>query len=383
VTSGVQQAAAVEREALAPSADRTASGKQHFQVLDGLRGSAALFVVLFHIQGVTVDFDQKRLMFHHAYLAVDFFFALSGFVIGYAYDDRWGSGRMGFWDFVKARLVRLHPLVVLGVLLGFAAYLFDPFAGSAHKTTWSLLLMALALGALALPTKPLPDRWEDTHTLDGPAWTLFQEYLGNLAYAFVLRRMGAWGLGLAAVVAGALLAWGGITRGFIDGGSDWPSFWMAPLRLAAPFLAGLWLYRVRERLPRIEIGWLPLSLVLAVVFCLPSLPVMQGVKLNGVYEAFCVLVIFPLVVACGAHSRAGAGLGALCKASGRLSYPLYITHYTFLYVWMSYVKTKPPAGMILAIGAALVPFTLLIAWAALKLWDEPIRARLGRIIRRS
>ena len=53
---------------------------------------------------------------NHGYLAVDFFFILSGFVIGYAYDDRWD--RMSLADFFKRRLVRLHPPVVVGTLIG-------------------------------------------------------------------------------------------------------------------------------------------------------------------------------------------------------------------------------------------------------------------------
>lgn len=72
-----------------PAVDRTAGGKAHFETLDGLRGTAALLGVAFHIQGITVLFDAPRLLLPHAYLAVDFFFALSGFVVGYAYDDRW------------------------------------------------------------------------------------------------------------------------------------------------------------------------------------------------------------------------------------------------------------------------------------------------------
>ncbi len=66
------------------AADRTATGKEHFEVLDGLRGAAAMLVVLFHIQGITVNWDGAKVILHHAPLAVDFFFALSGFVIGYA-----------------------------------------------------------------------------------------------------------------------------------------------------------------------------------------------------------------------------------------------------------------------------------------------------------
>src|SRR5215468_7063340 len=165
------------------SPDLTTTGKQHFEVLDGLRGSAALLVVLFHVQGITVDFTQGKLLLPHAYLAVDFFFALSGFVIGYAYDDRWG--RMTTLEFFRIRLIRLHPLVVLGTLLGLLSYLFDPFAAGKQNATLALLGQALLLGLLLLPAKPLPNRWEDTHTLNGPAWTLLQEYIGNILYALV------------------------------------------------------------------------------------------------------------------------------------------------------------------------------------------------------
>jgi peptidoglycan/LPS O-acetylase OafA/YrhL len=62
--------------------------KVHYPILDGLRGVAALLVVIFHLFEAyfPVFADHPE---HHGYLAVDFFFMLSGFVVGYAYDDRW------------------------------------------------------------------------------------------------------------------------------------------------------------------------------------------------------------------------------------------------------------------------------------------------------
>ena len=81
----------IDAAALHGAADKTATGKEHFEVLDGLRGTAAMLVVLFHIQGITVGWQGSKVLLHHAPLAVDFFFALSGFVIGYAYDDRWAA----------------------------------------------------------------------------------------------------------------------------------------------------------------------------------------------------------------------------------------------------------------------------------------------------
>ena len=358
--------------------DETTTGKQHFEVLDGMRGSAALLVVLFHIQGITVGFDGAKVLLHHAPLAVDFFFALSGFVIGYAYDDRWG--RMTVVGFIRLRLIRLHPLVILGVLLGLASYLLDPFAAGKQHASASALMLALVMGLLLLPTKPLPNRWDDTHTLNGPSWTLLQEYIGNLAYALVLRRLSARTLGMLAIVSALVLIGCAVARGSLDAGWGWQNLWMAPIRLCFPFVTGLWLYRVHDRLPKLKLGFLPLTIVLLIAFAIPTLPTLGGVNLNGIYEAACVVLLFPLIVIAGAHSKAGTGMIGLCKVSGRISYPIYITHFPFLYIWANFVTNiRPPAGQTLVIALALVPFVIAVAWAAFKVWDEPIRSRLRRL----
>jgi peptidoglycan/LPS O-acetylase OafA/YrhL len=98
--------------------------KPHYPILDGLRGTAAILVVIFHLLEAYFPVFAKHPM-HHGYLAVDFFFLLSGFVVGYAYDDRWG--RMTIKDFIKIRLIRLHPQVILGVAIGAIAFWFDPY----------------------------------------------------------------------------------------------------------------------------------------------------------------------------------------------------------------------------------------------------------------
>jgi hypothetical protein len=65
--------------------------KSHYQILDGLRGVAALTVVIFHTFEAYANVDRFTQTLNHGYLAVDFFFLLSGFVVAYAYDDRWGK----------------------------------------------------------------------------------------------------------------------------------------------------------------------------------------------------------------------------------------------------------------------------------------------------
>ena len=81
----------------------------------------------------------------------------------------------------------------------------------------------------------------------------------------------------------------------------------------------------------------------------------------------------------GVHGDTGGKTTRLCKTSGRLSYPLYITHFPFLYVYGNLVVIQhAPSRVTIPIAVALVPFCLFVAWAAAKWWDEPIRARLRR-----
>ncbi|WP_137899532.1 acyltransferase [Sphingomonas sp. 2SG] len=360
-----------------PAPDRTSVGKTHFEVLDGLRGTAALLVVAFHIQGIAVLFDASKLALPHAYLAVDFFFALSGFVIGYAYDDRWP--RMTTRGFLARRLVRLHPLVILGTVLGLVSYLFDPFAGDKQDASAGLIALAFAAGLLALPSLPLANRLGDSHPLNAPAWTLFQEYIANLAYALLLRRLGLRALAGVALLAAIVSAATALTLGSYDTGWGLANFWGAPVRLAYPFVTGLLLYRLGDQLPRLRLGFVTLSIVLALAFAAPVFPAVGALKLNGLYEAACVLILFPAIIVAGRHSRGGPRVVALCKLAGRLSYPIYITHYPFVYLYMNWIAGRQGPGWLTAtVAAALFVFTMLFAALAHARWDVPIRTRLNR-----
>jgi peptidoglycan/LPS O-acetylase OafA/YrhL len=358
-------------------ADRTSSGKDHFEVLDGLRGSAAFLIVIFHLFNYSFGWDTPLSLVRHAYLAVDFFFGLSGFVVAYAYDDRWTS--MSIPQFFRIRLIRLHPLVLLGATLGLLGYLFDPFGKAINHTPAPMLLLAYVTSLLLLPSPPVGGRPEETQALNGPAWSLMQEYLGNIAYSLILRRLRAITLGIIFGLSGLLLVWVANTKGSLDGGWGYPVIWMAPLRLTVSFVMGLWLYRVQDRIRRPKIGLLALSIVLAVAFQLPRFSNVGGLSLNGLYDAACVLLLFPLIILCGAHSEAGAGMMRLCKFSGKLSYPLYITHIPVVYVLANFAHSRHPGKPILLTWIFLaLPFVITVAWLALKYLDEPVRAWLTR-----
>jgi peptidoglycan/LPS O-acetylase OafA/YrhL len=357
--------------------DHTSSGKQHFEVLDGLRGSAAFLIVIFHVFNYSFGFQGPFALVHHAYLAVDFFFALSGFVVAYAYDDRWT--RMSVLQFFRIRLIRLHPLVLIGATLGLIGYLFDPFGKAINHTGTGMLLLAYVTSLLLLPSPSVGGRHNESQALNGPAWSLMQEYLGNIAYALILRRLRALTPAIIFGLSGLLLIWTANAKGSLDGGWDYPNIWMAPLRLTVSFVMGLWLYRVHDRIRIPKIGLLLLSIVLVVCFQMPAFPKIGAYSLNGLYDAACVLFLFPLIILCGAHSDAGTGMIRLCKFSGRLSYALYITHIPFVYVLASYSWTMHPSlNVKLTLILLLIPFVSFVAWLVLKYYDEPIRARLTR-----
>jgi acyltransferase len=190
------------------SAAAFADTKPHYDLLDGLRGVAALMVIFYHVfeAFATSPIDQR---FNHGYLAVDFFFILSGFVIGYAYDDRWKT--MTTKDFIKRRLIRLHPMVVLGAVLGVIAFCIqgcEKWDGT--QVSISMVMLALLINLFLIPAVPgsgpeIRGNGE-MYPLNGPSWSLFFEYIGNIMYALFIRRMSTKALTALVVLAGIGLA---------------------------------------------------------------------------------------------------------------------------------------------------------------------------------
>src|SRR5947208_11017828 len=117
--------------------------KSHYEILDGLRGVASIMVVIFHVFE-TYSGDRFHQIINHGYLAVDFFFLLSGFVVAYAYDDRWG--KMSQWDFYKRRLIRLQPMVIMGNIIGAALFYLQycpMFSLLSGTPVWKMLIVML------------------------------------------------------------------------------------------------------------------------------------------------------------------------------------------------------------------------------------------------
>lgn len=342
--------------------------KQHFEILDGLRGVAALCVVIFHFMEMVYLPDKNFIA--HGFLAVDFFFCLSGFVIAYAYDDR--MGRMGITEFFKSRMIRLHPLVILGSVLGLITFLFDPFGGQADAYSIGKVVLIFLASVFLIPFPVMEERAFNNFGLNAPSWSLFWEYVANIVYAFILYRTPRRILWVLFCIAAITLAVVSYREGGLLGGWNKDSFWDGGARILFSFLAGILIYRANLIL-KTKIGFIGLAVLLILPFIMPDS------KLNWLTQLLVVLLYFPLLVSLGAGAKLSKGLKKLCNFSGKISYPLYMTHYAFIWMFGNYYQAyKPNTQQLTLVIIAGTILLLGFGYLAMVVFDTPVRKFLNR-----
>ncbi|MDE6271153.1 MAG: acyltransferase [Muribaculaceae bacterium] len=361
-----------------------------YHILDGLRGVAAVLVILYHF-GEAFAVNPVTQFMNHGYLAVDFFFVLSGFVLGYAYDKPMASGRLTSGGFMLRRVIRLHPMVVLSVLLGAIAYLIQ---GSVR---WDgtpvpphMLAGALVLGLVLIPVLPFSGTDVrgngEMFPLNGPSWSLFFEYIGSILYAFWLHRLGKRALWVVVVLSGAglMAVLLGNMSGFYHLGMGWSladcGFLGGFLRLSFSFSAGLLLSRsIKPRRVRGSF-WICTAVIVALFSCPYVTADGEPSVLNALYDGVCTLFIFPALVWLGACGQTTDSFStATCDKLGRLSYPVYIVHYPLMYLFYAWVWNNGYSfSHAWPVCVAIFVAVIILAWISLRCYDEPVRAYLTR-----
>lgn len=291
----------------------TTATSGHFLVLDGLRGLAALFVLAHHVEESGLRFG----LFSRGYLAVDFFFILSGFVLSHAYDRRFAAG-LAWGSFMQLRLRRLWPVMAIGVALGVALAWGDGAAPDllAIRTVAALLFVPLPLATIHL------------FPLNGVQWSLFFELFANALHGGPLRRMPVVALVRLLVASVALLfvvAWlhGDLKVGHVAGG------WLGGFaRVLAGYIGGMLLYRLWCRfgaeVPRPDAGLACAGLVAALMA-----PALCPASWWWV-DPLLVVTAFPAIVWFGATATLAPRWRGIAAASGAISYPLYAFHLPLL-----------------------------------------------------
>ena len=374
--------------------------RPRYDILDGLRGVAALMVLLYHV------FNDAKSFFvwptpvgelYHSFLGVDFFFILSGFVMGYAYDNRlspdpFPKGRgdtLTFWGFVKRRLIRLHPMVVMGVLLGVVAFLIQgctKWDGS--EVTIEAVMWAMLLALFLIPAPSGLDVRGNTEAfpLNGPHWSLFFEYIGSLLYGLLLHRLSTRWLrvwvacGIVSLASYALLQEdGGVAYGW---SSEPNNLLGGALRMLYAYPMGLLMARMfRKRQPKPIKG--PVFLLSSLgLMALLGLPLFGGKDTETIYQLVCLFSFFPAIIWFGARGTVCGWRQRAVSFLGRLSYPLYAVHFPLIYLYITWVGkdahpyegySQPWLPAIITIVASVV-----IATLCLLFYDEPLRKRLNR-----
>ena len=397
-----------------------ADTKPHYILLDGLRGVAALMVLWYHVfEGFAFAKGSIIETFNHGHLGVDFFFLLSGFVISYAYDDRWKSRQrstvksLSLKDFFKRRLIRLHPMLVMGAFIGLICFLLQggvKWDGSSTPIHWTLIAFVLTLFFIpAYPGASYDIRGNaEMFPLNGPSWSLFFEYIGNILYALFIRKLSNKMLTVLVGATGILWIWfvafdiSGYDMIGIGWTLDVVNFFGGLLRMMFPFTLGMLMARLfsqrttdnrRQSFFTNNIFWIA-TIVLFALFSVPYIsgedvtsrvPTLANISLNGIYELFCIMVVFPLIVWIAALSDSAQSKFTLriSKFLGDLSYPLYIVHYPVMYLFYAWLIKNQyfTLGETWQMVILVLTVCIVLAYACLKLYDEPIRKKLSKLIR--
>lgn len=379
--------------------------KRRLIILDALRAIAGLSVLLFHLCDPLTKRPGAPIgsIVGHGYLAVEFFLLLMGYMLGYAYDRRWENG-MGTWNFFARRLVRLHPLVVSGVVFGLIVCFLQPEPGiwlPWLRDAGPAQTVGLALWAATMV--PVVG-FGMINPFNACSWTLYYEYAGNILYALFVRRLGKLGLAVGAGICAFFWltfafhvnlngVFGTDFKFFTDaadyfiwsvagGWADLPlGYYAGFVRLGFPLFFGLLLARLgwKIRLPKGAL-WISIAVFLAVL-CMPHAYRLGGAAhpwINPLFEAFALMVVFPALILIGVGSETddATPLAKVLTYFAELSYPLYMSHYMFMYVYDWWVKThshEVSDAAVLAVVA--VVFLAMVGFASVVMvcWDRPVQ----------
>lgn len=347
--------------------------KSQFLTLEGLRGIAAMVVVWYHIFEA---YDCKYV--YHGFLSVDFFFVLSGFVMAYAYDDRWGS--ISVKEFLLKRVLRLQPMLILGSILGaslFYVQIYEPWKTA--QIGWGSLTISTLMNMFLIPSLPTQEirGIGEMYPLNGPSWSLFFEYIAYVLYGFLLRKFSTkwlkiW-VGAMALGISIFAVFGGLGLG-VGWTLEPMQFLGGSLRVLFSFSAGLLLFRLFEP-KKIKLPFILGALLLILIGLTPSLSTENSLLGNTFFELLCVLFLFPTLVYASANAEVKfEKLTKICKFLGNISYPLYLVHYPFIYWYYGWVKDENlPFSETYPWALALFFGSILLAYLAFRFFDKPLR----------
>lgn len=341
----------------------TRKSADYFTVLDGMRGIAAIFVVLRH----ATDFFGFGLS--ESFLAVDLFFVLSGVVIANSYEQRLVDGldrRKFFW----LRLVRIYPLYALGTLIGI---FFVPTYSNVNEPIWTWVLLSIFFVPNPVAFSLFP--------FNGVMWSLFDELVVNVVYAAFVRVL----TNAIIRVVMSLSAIGLIVAGTkflqLDIGFDHTTFVSGFFRILYSFFAGVLLYRRFLRNgPERRGGRIGALFSAAIIVSLAAVLMAEpGESLRVPYEWLAIFLVFPLMVYCAMLLYPAGRVASFYRFLGQISYGIYALHAPLLIVVK--LALHEFAGFPIGVTYPYAPWCgwlfvanlVVLCWLADRFYDAPVR----------
>lgn len=346
------------------SVNELARHKRIFTTLDGIRGLAAVLVLIRHVPYF------GPLWFQETYLAVDLFFILSGVVIANAYQHKLGK-TMSVGQFVWMRIVRIHPLYLLGSAITLLYWLV--IGKSEEGNTAAIILFALLMFPNLTSNKSFP--------LNGPAWSLFSEMIANIVYALIAHRLTIRLLGLIMGVSLAGIVAIIVRHGNLDYGYYTHDIWFGLCRVGFSFFAGVLIYRLYAAAPRLHHvafkgqALLPWLLLLGLLLIFIRSP--YGLK-NMVYDFVVVAFVFPVTILLGMVFHPDRFSASIFRFFGLVSYPMYVLHVP-LSKWIPVLFAGQEAMLLthpLWLGVSFLVIVMVLGWLLDRYYDLPLR-RIG------
>ena len=338
------------------------------EILDLLRGIAAIAVLIYHS-----DIYLGGQSLPNAYLAVDLFFLLSGFVIAHNYDSRIAAG-MTLKEFGVQRLIRLYPTFLLGLTLGVVLSSVRMIREAGYIDGWRLIAAGV-LNAFFIPTFVHPYGLKQIYPFNTVLWSLLFEVIANVLYHLIHKHLTAVRLALVIGLSGVGLFVVILALGHANVGTRSSDLVLGVPRVMFSFFMGVALRRhfyghLRFRVRSVGVMCAVLGLLLAF-----ASGRFVSAEHHAIAESLAVFVLFPSIVLLGTQAMPGARTRALSRWAGNASYPVYLLQMPFiaLFAGVPQLFGVRAAAWVPAIGIVLVVWTIACALWVDRYYDLPVR----------